>query len=208
MEYGHVKYDHAETAGEIFELYNSIPRYRYNTIFGYSPVHFVKVLDWGGLETVNDLSMTLQSKILAGKVHPGSAPNAISVLTRRYFQSEAAFMVIGGVVGAGVMQVSPLPQGCLSGANRVVFTLSPYEDKLKSIPNGAKTAVYCVDMSKMQCVLVKGEYRRISCDDFAVGVVEIDMVYNPMMPKNCYIYPRTAIEPVRVFENVVYEYNV
>ncbi|MDR1048274.1 MAG: hypothetical protein LBL51_00845 [Synergistaceae bacterium] len=207
MEYGHVRYHHGETAGELFELYNSVPRYRYNTIFGYSPVHFVTVLEWNDRTRAHDPSLGLRSKLAAGKIHPGSAPDAISVLTRRYFEAERGFKVIGWVDEKGVMQMAPIPQCALSAANRAVFAL-PGGDSPSSIGSGVRAAIYCVDLSKMHCVLVKGEYRRMSHADADLGVVEIDTVYNPMMPKNGVIYPRAPMKPVRAWKNALREYNV
>ena len=208
LEYGHATYHHSKSSGEIFDVFNTIPRYRYNNIFGYSPIHFLKITDWGECMLNEDANKRMASSLAAEKIHPGVFPDAFSVLTRQIFSSPFAFKVIGWTDKEGIVHMAPLPQCCLTTGSRVVFAFDENETSLLKMPEGATSVVFCLDLQRMFCVLVRGEYRNVPYAKSRAGVVEVNSVYNPMMPKNCYIFPRTPLQPVRHWEGALHEYNV
>jgi len=205
--WGRAIYDHNESSGEIHERFNSIPRYRYNTLYGYLPIHFLKLQELHDLQVPADTGLELESRMIAERIHPGNSPEAISVLTRQYFEAPANYKVIGWLDKAGAMQIVPLHQCVLTSTSRAVFA-GAQKGHLADIPAGAAVAVYCVEFGKMFSVMLKGALKYINTDKGPVGVVEIESVYNPMMPKNCYIFPKSPIMPIRAWKDTLYEYNV
>lgn len=85
----------------------------------------------------------------------------------------------------------PVVQATSAGSDRIALTGVPFGKALSQIPDGAKTAILCLNL-KMESVLVKGRYSN--------GILEIERVYNSMPPKMEYVYPRSeTIEPIRSF---------
>jgi len=205
---GRAVYDHQETSGEICEKFNSIPRFRYNNLYGYRPIHFLSLKELSGMELVNATKWGQKSRAVASTIHPGDTPEALSVLSRRYFEDSSGFKVLGWVGKGGAVQLLPLPQCVLTAANRVVFTPEPYGEELAQIPDGATVAVYAVMVRKMQSVLVKGILERTSFNNNPYYVVDVNSVYSPMLPKNGFIYPKTPPQPVTEWKTALWEYNV
>ncbi|MDR0434745.1 MAG: hypothetical protein LBH21_06745 [Gracilibacteraceae bacterium] len=201
----------SRTAGAEFDMYNSIPRYRYNSYFGYSPVHYLKLARIGesqALDTAAYARARAMSEKLKSSVYEGASPDAVSVYTRSYFADPAAFLVLAYMDGDGYPHLLPLGQAVLTGASRVVFTPEPERETLTRLGERTKVAIYAITLQKMFSVLVKGElvWKRVGPDK--LGVVEIEQVYNPMMPKPGYIYPRPCLRREVEFEDALYEYNV
>jgi hypothetical protein len=208
---GHADWFESKTAGPELDMYNNIPRYRYNSYNGYSPIHYLKIarLDEQYLLDVDDYkSCLLKSEKAKTLISQGQHPDAISIYTRNYFEDPLSFKVLGFVDENGYPKIIPLIQCSLSKANRVVFVQEPNSDILSNIKDNEQVAIYTITLDRMYSVLVKGSLIWTKVNEDTVGIVEIDQVYNPMMPKAGYIYPKPKLERTQVFENVLYEYNV
>lgn len=207
VQFGRAVYDHSENSGEVLDIFNAIPRFRYNATFGYSPAHFLKLKELSPVCVQDNPLLGLRAKTVAGKIHPGDAPEAFSVHTQSFFAAPANRKAIGWKDANGVLQLEMLPQCALTTGGRVVFGLAEGQDETR-IPEGTDVAVFCVELQKMCNVQIKGKVHYSVVDGATFGIVDVESVYNPMMPNNCYIYPKRAVEPIREFEDTLEEFNV
>jgi hypothetical protein len=208
---GKADWSASKTAGPEFDMYNSIPRYRYNSYFGYSPIHYLRLAaldEQRFLDPAPYMKARAAAAKAAAGLYQGSSPEAVNKFTRSYFDSPQSFKVLAFVDRDGYPRLLPLNQCVLTDGGRVVFTPDPDAAVLKTIPAGAPAAVYAITLDKLFSVLVKGNLVWKETGEGTVGLMDIDRVYNPMMPKSGYIYPRPILERTVDFEDVLYEYNV
>lgn len=197
LTFGHAKLHHSESGGPLMDLFNHIPRYRYNTISGFSPVHVMTLLDLSPEERLSDFSQEREaSRRIAGAIYPGNDYRALSCWTRKYFECPKSFKVIGWIDEKGMPQIAPLPQCEITPANRAVFTLNLYRERLSGIKANTPVAIYAIDFDKCQTVMVEGKVSYTEQGGVPFGIVDIDAVYNPMLPRNCYVYPREPLKPI------------
>jgi hypothetical protein len=207
---GKAEWFESKTAGTEFEMYNSIPRYRYNSYFGYSPIHYLRIVslkEQQKMDTMHYENAKAISEKAAILIYQGSTPEAVSRFTKSYFASPKSFKVISYVDKDGYPKLLPLNQGVLTEGGRVVFSMGQ-EFGCMEIPEGIVVAIYAITLDKRFSVLLKGTLNWKDTAEGRVGLVDIDQVYNPMMPKPGYIYPRPILERTVYFEDVLYEYNV
>jgi hypothetical protein len=85
--------------------------------------------------------------------------------------------------------IFPALQGTAADANTLVFPSSPYPELFAQIPAGAKVAVFLANLD-LESLLVQGRWSGIKkLGLFSGGIIEIDKVYNSMLPLPRYIYP-------------------
>lgn len=203
------KYRCSENSGPVFEQFNNIPRFRYNPLGGYSPIHYLDIIDLGeDMPLAGSAEKSEKLKIIKDKVMPGDDPGAFSTLTRYYLESDKSFKVLAYIDKEGFPALVPLPHCMPTKANRVVFTLEPYIRDAALIAEGTPVAIYSIILDKKQSVLVNGEITYRNIDGEQIGIADIKQVYSPIMPKACIIYPRSRMPVIDDFEDVPYEYNV
>jgi nitroimidazol reductase NimA-like FMN-containing flavoprotein (pyridoxamine 5'-phosphate oxidase superfamily) len=197
---GKAIYNHEEKTGEIFERFNMKPLFRYNSYFGIEKAH---LMDLKSLLPPDKLKMTdivigaLASRLAASAVKNDS--DAMNSKTRSLFAQLAGLKFIAYEDDDGFPWIVPCIQAAPAGNGSIVFSLRPDGGEIKRIPKDARVAVYFTNM-QLQSVMVKGTYRGIE-RRFGVksGVVDVEMVYNPMPPASGYIYPREELKKVDQF---------
>ncbi len=191
---GHAAYTHSETSGEIFDLYNAKPLFRYNSYMGFSQVHFFDLLD-----------VTRLSALPMGAVVFGALCSRVKALfcsiSRNGALPQAGIRLISELdslkflcypTRRGRLRILPVIQATAAGSDRIVFAGVPFGDERSAVPDGCKASILCVNL-KMESVLVKGA--------FHPGRLDVERVYNSMPPKMEYVYPRPdALEAITAFE--------
>ncbi len=182
---GLATFTHTESTGELFDLYNQKPLFRYNSYFGFSKVYRMALVG------ITPLSALPMPAIICGAIlsrikavfQKSSVHGALPHIGQKLFSELDSLKFISFFDPDGHLLIVPVVQATAAGTDRIVFTRFPYKDMLLAIPEGAKASVLCVNLS-MESVLVKGIYR--------AGRLDIERVYNSMPPKMEYVYPRPA----------------
>lgn len=199
---GKALYDHAETTGEAFDLYNNKPLFRYNSYFGVGKVHFM------GLQEVTEPDKLNVADIVSGGVlsrlaavvggHKDPAP-AMNEATRALFGKLDSLKFIAYEDEDGYPRIVPCIQMTTAGTDRLVFSVVGFGDELSRIPPGKKVAVFCATM-QLRTVMVKGTFHGVKRRaGFKSGVVTVELVYNTMPPESGLIYPREPLKAVTEF---------
>jgi hypothetical protein len=208
---GNADWLESKTSGTEFDMYNSIPRYRYNSYFGYSPVHYLRLSELHDpyrLDAETGKKAQADSEVAARSyVAANPNPEVVGLRTRGYLTDPSAFKVLAYIDANGYPRLLPLPQASLTATNHLVFVTTPDSEVLLGLA-GTQVALYAITLGQMFSVLVKGTLQRQELNGKSLGLVEIEQVYNPMMPKSGYLYPKPKLEQTREFEDVVYEFNV
>lgn len=190
---GLAAFTHTENTGELLDLYNKKPLFRYNSYMGFSKVYRMRLV---GITQICRLPMPA---IILGAIltrvkaafYKCSACGALPLVGRRLFSELDSLKFLCFADEDGRLVIFPVVQASAAGTDRVVFTRFPFHNAFEAIPDGAKAAVLCVNLS-MESVLVKGVYHP--------GRLDIERVYNSMPPKMEYIYPRAdTMQPVTEF---------
>ena len=197
---GKAVYDHEETDGEIFDLYNSRPRFRYNSYFGIEKVHIMDlkyILEPEVLKTGDIIKGAVSSRLAAGSLK--NTGNIMNSITCFLFGQMDSLKFIVYEDNDGFPWIIPCIQAVPGGKGSIVFSLKPYGEELKKIPQGVKVAIYCANM-KLQCVMVKGTFKGIDKKrGVTCGVIDVEKVYNPLPPTPGYIYPKEPIKKITEF---------
>ncbi len=200
---GTADYSDAVTTGDVMDLYNNKPIFRYNSYFGFSKVHKMRLRSLYETEHVDMLKIVagaVKSKIAAAACKK-SKNHALSPISLGLASAIDGLKFIAYENTEGYPVIIPVIQATAAGLDRMVFSLiEPYKKELLQIPTGAKVALFCASM-KMELVLIQGKFDGIKKrGGIQSGMIEIERVYNPMPPQPAVIYPRrTAFEAVTEF---------
>jgi len=192
---------HSGTAikGEDFDYFNNKPLFRYNSYCGFGVIHYEELVDISAGEKLPLLKIAmgfmisgaLKRKALShnsiangDKITGGMPPYGINLASGLACLKFAAF-----IDSDGFPRLLPVMQGRPADENTLVFSSSPYTDLLRQIPDGAKTAVFLANLD-LESLLLQGHWFRIGKNNHYRGaILEIEKVYNSMLPISGYIYP-------------------
>jgi hypothetical protein len=178
--------------GDDFVFFNNKPTYRYNAYAGIGVVHYHDLVDvsigqsFPALEIAAGFTV---SKLLKGRVKGGDGIEKLSPFGMELGTQISTLKFLAYIDTDGYPRIIPALQGFAPDPGHVVFSSFPWGDLLGKIPPGAKTALFLVNMD-CQCILVQGlwsGFQGIGC--LKGAVLDIDKVYNSMLPLSRYIYP-------------------
>ncbi len=187
--YGTMDFDRFLKEGPDYEMYNNQPLYRYNTYFGINTVYYLKLREISEKNTLPMLKIVLNSiKVLLAK---NSLRNPEKKLILKPWASHFTAKLdtlkfLTFLREDGYPEVVPIIQAQSVGSNRMVFSNTPYEDRLAVLKPGQRVALLAFSMS-MEDILLKGAFSGF--DRRGLGYFDIDVVYNCMPPVHKYIYP-------------------
>lgn len=198
---GKAVYNHEEKSGDVFEQFNMKPLFRYNSYFGIEKAHLMDlkcVLETEKLNMAAIVAGALGSRLAAAGVKT-TGQQVMNSTTRSLFAQLDGLKFIAYEDTDGFPWIVPCIQAAPVGRESIIFSLSPFGKELKAIPENTKVAVYFANM-QLQGVLIKGIYRGAKLHACVnSGVVDIEMVYNPMPPASGYIYPKEPLQKITEF---------
>jgi hypothetical protein len=194
---GRAVYTHTETTGPEFDIMNSKPLFRYNTYFGISKVFYLDLVDITDKEAL-DMGVIIRNALLTRLKQSGARGHnngALNRISRGLASGLSTLKFIAAEDEDGFCRITPIVQATSNTDGRIVFTSQPYVDELKRIVPGQKVAIFAMNLD-LECVLTQGVYRGI---EHGLCIMDVEMVYNPLLPVSGYIYPREPLRAVTDF---------
>ena len=194
---GRAVYTHTETTGPEFEIMNNKPLFRYNTYFGIGRVYYLDLTDITEKETL-DMGAIIRGALLT-RIKKGGARSrgndALGHISRGLTDGLSNLKFIAAEDGEGFCPITPVIQAASADSDHLVFTGKPYTDELKNIQPGQKVSVFAMNLS-LESVLIKGTFRGVQK---GLNIIDIEKVYNPLMPIPGYVYPKTELRTITDF---------
>jgi len=196
---GKALWTHEAKSGEDYETYNNKPMFRYNSYFGIHTVHYLDLVTCGGKEKLDVRRIALGSLITMLSRHMVRSKQTKRILkpwAEAHIAKPGTLKFLSYIGNDGYPVIVPLVPCQTADSRRLVFAPTVYRRDLAAMPAGMTLAVFTVNL-QMESVLVRGVfagYRRFVGP--AVGIIDIDWVYNSMPPKQGIIYPIAPLRPV------------
>lgn len=187
---GKMTYTHLLTNGEDYDLYNRQPLYRYNSYFGIDSVYY---FDLAGISERKELDMagvvanSLRVMLVRGRYKQNTSQGAMKHWALELMRNIGTLSFLSYVDKDGYPVIIPCIQLQAADADTLVLSNAPYKAELSEIPEGARVAVFGVNL-KFESVLLKGVFSGFKR---GIATVKIDRVYNSMPPKHGYIFETT-----------------
>jgi hypothetical protein len=185
--------------GEDFDYFNNNPLFRYNSYCGFGSVHYGDIVDVSAGQKLPIPKIAvgaLKSNLIKGCVKKSLAKNApgwgiekLPPYGMNLGSKLTTLKFVAYVDSDGFPRIIPALQGIPADSGHFIFSTSPYGELLEKIPAGAKASVFLASLD-LECLLVQGHWQGIKKYGGIKGaVLEIDKVYNSMLPLAHYIYP-------------------
>lgn len=194
---GRAVYTHTETTGPEFDIMNNKPLFRYNTYFGIGRVYYLDLEDITDKEAL-DMGAIIRGALLTRLKKGGARGNengALGHVSRGLTDGLSTLKFIAAEDEDGFCRLTPIVQASSSTSGRIVFTAKPYADELKRLKDGQQAAIFAMNLS-LESVLTKGVYRGVQ---HGLCAMDVEKVYNPLMPVPGYIYPKAPLRAVTEF---------
>jgi hypothetical protein len=202
---GKAKWTHKESAGLELDKYKEMPLQRYNAYFPVSSVHYldlVEVAEPVTLPVVKAVQATLFTKFAMGAARTNIEKRILKPYAEKLFNRLTALKFISYVGEDGFPKIVPALQCQAADSRRLVFSIGMYKEELAGILPGTTVGILSVTTT-LESVLVRGKfqgYRRYR--GVTLGIIDIEWVYNSMLPNSGQIYPEQVLKPVVDFEAV------
>lgn len=187
--YGTMDFDHILKEGPDYEMYNNQPLYRYNTYFGINTVYYLKMRE------ISEKSTLPMGKIIQKSIKTFLAKNRLKTVEKklilkpwasRFTAKLDTLKFVAFFREDGYPEVVPIIQAQSVGSNRMVFSDSPFAERLALLKPGQRVTILAFSMT-MEDILLKGTFSGFNQQ--GMGYMDIDVVYNCMPPVHKYIYP-------------------
>jgi len=198
----------AKRTGTEYDILNSDPDIHYNAYYSLTCVHF---MDLAGIEGISEINFEAVAKShaktlkAAAELSQGKSSAAMNTQTAELFLQSDSIKVMSYITDKGDLKIIPVFQAApASNNNRIIFATDLFTDEITAIPENAYVAVYCISRTGVKySVLVKGKFSRKVLNGIELGTIDVDKVYNPMLPAIGYIYPAQPLIPVREFKDAI-----
>jgi hypothetical protein len=184
--------------GDDYELYNNKPLFRYNSYFGIGAIHYEDIIDISAAEKLPIAKFVLGA--CAGKIAASSIkktkteiipPFGMNLLSKIDTLKFVSFIDDDGfprIISA--LQIVPVD------TTKLFIPFSVYKNELEKIKPSAKVSVYLCTM-KLTNILLQGIIEKPKKYLGTYGaILNIEKVYNSMLPVGKYIYPPQEIKNV------------
>ena len=199
---GKALYTGSTVKGEDFNSFIESPLFCSNSSDGFGTVHYEDLFDVSAGEKLPSFKISF-GFFLSGRIK-NSVQKNVAFLKPAHEQGDSKIekMPPYGIKLActpkslkfaayidtnGYPRIYPCMQGLAADANRMVFSSVPYGDLLKQIPQGAKTAVFLANQEQENLLLQGRWFNTVKGDRLKNSLLEIDKVYNSMLPASGYI---------------------
>ncbi|MDR0884814.1 MAG: pyridoxamine 5'-phosphate oxidase family protein [Clostridiales Family XIII bacterium] len=194
------------TSGPEHELFNNIPRLRYNATYGYEFIHFLSVQDFSTLQRTDAAAIsesTLKTEAAAAEATHNQTESVVPYVGRQLFAEDDALKFIAYVDSDGYPQLVYVPQAKLVEGNIVVLDTSLNSEELNQIPDDAPVAIMAMVPRLGASIQVEGNIQRETRAGADILLLNILRVYSGNTPKAGYIYPPEPIDAVRLFRGAL-----
>lgn len=201
---GSMKFTNVVCEGEDYIHYNEMPLFRYNTYCGIAKVHYADLIDISEKRPINMAGVVanaLRVTIFKNLVSGDRKKQVLRPWAQEFFAGLTNLMFIGYIGDDGIVKIAPIIQGQTVTSSRVVFTKAPYSDLLTDLKDGARVAIYNMDLD-MHSAEAKGVVHK---SILGMYTVDFDKVYSPAPPKIGYVYPELKQEAVNWDEEPLVE---
>ena len=190
--YGTMDFDHLLKEGSDYVMYNNQPLYRYNTYFGINTVYYLNLREISEKCTL-PMAKIIQSsiKVLLAKIRLKTVEKNLILKpwASRFTAKLDTLKFLAFLRDDGVPEVVPIIQAQSVGSNRMVFSNTPFAERLAMIKPNQRVALLAFSMT-MEDILLKGSFSGFN--ERGMGYMDIDVVYNCMPPVHKYIYPENV----------------
>lgn len=194
---GRAVFTDSATTGPEFDIFNGKPLFRYNSYFGIGRVYYLDLADITEKETL-PMGAIIRSALLTRMKKAGARGNtngALNRVSRGLTDGLSTLKFLAAEDPEGFCRITPVIQAASGSDGRIVFAPNPYGEELAAVRPGQKTAVFAMNLS-LECVLTKGVYRGMQK---GLCVLDVEKVYNPLMPVPGYVYPKEPLKAVEEF---------
>ena len=199
IRFGRAKWTHLLKEGSEYETYNMQPMFRYNTYFGINTVHYLDLIEISTPELLpvgKIVKSAILTKIVKGRAAEPSNKKILKPFAESLFNSLKSFKFISYINDKGFLEIIPIFQCQAADNGCLAFHPGVYSKELEKIKSGQEVAIFCLSM-QMESVLIKGKYNDIrKYMGIRLGTIDIDFVYNSMIPTPGQIYPVKELKPV------------
>ena len=196
---GRAMWTHKRTEGPEDEAYNQMPMFRYNSYFGINTVHYLDLVGCTGpegLPLARIISASFLTRVARVGAGMGGGKRILKPYAEGLFNNMRSLKFLSYVGDDGFPVIIPVIQCQAAGSQRLVFSSMACGEELQTVTEGQTVAVFCLTLT-MESVLVRGTFTGFNRHRLAkCGRVDIEWVYNSMMPCHDQIYPELPLEPV------------
>lgn len=184
-----------KNTGKEFEKLNNAPLFRYNTYFGIGKAHYMKMLSFSGKQNLDMKAIikgVLKGKAVKRLVEKSSDKNEkITKLSYDLAKGVSTLKFLSYVDSEGYPLILPVLQATIIDKNgRIIIPLGEDNKELENIEANAKIALYYANM-ELSSVLFQGIFKGLEKKmKIRYAVIDIEKVYNTMVPIVGYIYPK------------------
>jgi hypothetical protein len=196
---GKALWKEARNTGPEVERFNQKPLFRYNSYFGIGKVHYMDLVEISATVSLKKGSIAVGA-VLSALAGPFSRRRVdkriLNMFSETLFNRPDSLKFMAYMQNDGFPVIVPVIQAKAAGSGRIIFSLYPFGREIAMAPAGIKATVYCVNL-QCESVLAKGTFMGTALKGIVrAGMLDVEKVYNPMLPKVGYIYPLPALAPV------------
>ena len=196
---GKALWTHFMKEGPGYEIYNQQPMFRYNTYFGVNTVHYFDLIETtsgDALPLGSIVTSALLTKMGKGSAATDHKERVLTFFGEKLFNDLASLTFLACIGQDGFPSIIPVIQCQAVDSRRLAFHPGAFGAELKSLTPGMTVAVFCATM-QMEDILVRGTFNGFSRHrGVTLGTLDIDWVYNSMVPNHGQIYPPLPLERV------------
>ncbi len=185
--------------GPEYVKYNKQPMFRYNSYFGINTVHYLELVGVEGPEALPMAGIvvsTLATALRAPFARPAEGEPVLPAFLLPILDALDSLNFLCFVDGEGFPRLLPVLQARSAGNSRIVFTPGPWGAELAAIPEGAKAALFSMNL-KMESFLARGVYSsRMGGGLVGKGLagIDLDFLYDSAPPLHGQVWPPRPLE--------------
>jgi len=203
---GKANFIHFEKEGEIYNKFNEIPMFRYNSYFGINTVYRLDLIEVTEKEELPyiDIGISFVQTFLVKTLTKNKYRNTKNLpfsnpFVKQLLKSSGLLKFICFLDEKGYPSFIPAIQISILDDKTLIFGTKAYKDELSRIEKGQIIGIYCLTL-KMETIFLRGKFQGLQKKSgIPFGQIEIDYVYNSMPPVHKQIYPRNPFEEVVEF---------
>lgn len=185
---GRLNYTGRTASGDDMLYYNEKPKNRYNAYYPVNEVYYFDLLDvdYGPLAFPTYIAAAQKAGAVAAGFVNINGETPIFGQGQEIIQRQDCIKFLAYEGPDGYPRFIPLIHALPIGPNRFIFAEDPHPADIQAIPAGAKVTIHCISMFTMEAVQYRGIYQGLQD---GIGVVDVKVAYNPMIPRPGIIYP-------------------